>query len=275
MFRILLCLLTCCATLVSKETIILVSVPSYTKIVQELVGQEATVVSIVPPGISFHTFEPSPKDTKTLLSATLWFTIGDPFEERIFKKLEFQNETIKTVDLREGIPLIYTACCHAGADPHIWLSPHLMKQQIQTIVSALKNTFPNISIQKRSEILLERIQNLETVFNTLLNHPGGTVVVAHGAFAYLCRDYGIEQLSIEHEGKEPTFASFTSLIEKASKKGVKTVFSLKQYPKKGIQRVADIINAQIIELDPYAGNYFESMQYIAEQFHRAIQEEHE
>lgn len=260
----------------NQEKIILVSVPAYTQIVQELVGEEAIVHPVVPAGVSFHTFEPSPKHIQTILSASLWFIIGDPFETRILKKIFSSEQKIHVVDLRHDIHLIQNSCTHAGTDPHIWLSPRLMKTQIETMAKELEKIFPEKDIKERSKALLSKINTLNLYVDSLLHEThNGSVVVAHGAFAYLCRDYNIEQLSIEHEGKEPTLAALTSLIEKASQKRVKTVFSLKQYPKKGINYVAGILGARVVELDPYAENYFETIQNIAKNFQEAIQEEDE
>lgn len=278
MHLLFLLLFSCYAPLVgnqgvgNQEKIILVSVPAYVHIVQEIVGEKAIVYSVVPAGVSFHTFEPSPKHIQTILSAAVWFTIGDPFEERILKKISSSSHNIQVVDLRTDIATLHNSCAHSGTDPHIWLSPRLMKKQIETMTRELEK----IDIQANSKEVLLKIDSLIKLVDNLLSKAhNGCIVVAHGAFAYLCHDYDIEQLSIEHEGKEATFASLTSLIEKASQKGVKTVFSLKQYPKKGINYVAHILGARTVELDPYAENYFEMMENIAKSFQEAIQEEHE
>ena len=255
---------------------ILVSIPAYRQIVQEMAGEGVRVQSLIPPGISFHTYEPRPKDIEEAFSSILWFYIGDPFEEKIARALTSHQSTIFRVDLRKGLSLINNSCCHAGADPHIWLDPRMMKVQLSTIGEALKKAFPEKAedIERRLGVLMGKADALtEQVDRLLRPMKGKIIVVAHGAYAYLCREYGFEQICVEKEGKEPTLGSFTSLIQKAQAFHVKTIFSIKQNPKIGIERVGDILGAKIVELDPYTENYFDNMLSTAEHFYEAMHEE--
>lgn len=259
-----------------EQVNILVSIPVYKKIVQELIGEKAVIHSVVPPGISFHTYEARPKDIEPAFSAVLWFYIGDPFEEKIKKALFSHQSTIELIDLREGVPLITQCSCHAGADPHIWLEPHLMKTQILTIANALKKKFPTESsdIDTRLQVLEKKIETLITQVDALLlPMKGRVIVIAHGAYAYLCKQYGLTQLSVEKEGKEPSLHTITQLLQQAKEAHVKKVFATKQFPKIGIERVASMLDAEVITLDPYSEEYFENMLTTVHQFHEAMNEE--
>ena len=201
-----------------EKPCIAVSVPAYTEIVQELSGDLARVCCLVPAGVSFHTYDPRPQDIEGIYQCSLWFSIMDPFEDKIANALLSHHASIKRIDLRAHLPLITHSCCNASVDPHIWINPHLMKIQLFTIASALKELFPEhkTEIEKRLTILLEKMDELITeVDGLLLPCKGRFIVVAHGAYGYLCHEYGIEQLSLEQEGKEPSLASFSSLIKKA------------------------------------------------------------
>ena len=252
---------------------ILVSVPAYTEIVQELSGDLAPVRCLVPANVSFHTYEPRPKDIESVFSCSLWFSLMDPFEDKIANALLSHHAPIKRVDLRANLPLITQSCCNTGTDPHIWLDPHLMKTQLETIAEALRQEFPEHreDIDRRLVTLKEKLDILIIQVDTLLRPTKGRLfVVAHGAYAYLCKQYGIEQLSLEQEGKEPSLASFTSLIQKAQSHHVKTLFSLRQYPKIGIEKAAEILGARVIELDPYSEKYFENIFFTAQSLHEAM-----
>jgi zinc transport system substrate-binding protein len=92
-----------------------------------------------------------------------------------------------------------------------------------------------------------------------------TILVAHPAYGYFCRDYQLRQISIEFEGKDPTPRQLTKVLEDARQNQIKKVFIQKQYSNKGARLIASTLNASVINLDPYSENYFSSMLEIAQQ----------
>ena len=244
-----------------------------------MAGDTIPVHSVVPAGVSFHTFDPTPSQIEPLCHATLWFTIGEAFEKKILQTLSGLGTNPVVVDLRNGVPLIedeHVHCAEGAADPHIWTSPKLMKIQLTTIRNGLQNLFPEQKeeIGQRYEALQKQVDALIRDADVKLgNAKDSIIVVAHGAYGYLCRDYGICQLSIESGGKEVTVKTLESVITQAKAKGVHTVFALKQYPRKGIERVSEILGAKVIELNAYQPDYFGGEQFTIQSFHDAIGEE--
>jgi zinc transport system substrate-binding protein len=264
---------------VDSLPVVLVSVAAYQDIVQEMAGNEIRVQSVVPAGVSFHTFEPTPGHVLSLSTATLWLTIGMPIEKTVLRALQSAGKLPVVVDLRAGLTLIRDTECHCsegGADTHIWTSPRMMKAQLTTIRDALISIFPTKKegFDSRHLALQQRMDELIAYTDEKLSkETGKIIVIAHGAYDYLCRDYGIRQRALETGGKEATARSLHTLILEAKDKGVKTVFSLKQYPRKGIERVAEALDAKVIELDAYQPGYFAGIRYTAEALHLALEEE--
>jgi zinc transport system substrate-binding protein len=274
-----MCLFFTTAYTTEEKSVVLVSVAAYQGIVQEMAGSNVNVMSVVPSGMSFHTFEPTPHLARTLSSATLWFTIGETFENKIINALRSSGTIPVVVDLREGVTLLHTTeghCCHEEIDTHMWTSPRTMRSQLSTIRNALVSSFPPMKegIEERYLLLQQRIDMLISEMDTKLSgETGKIIVIAHAAYGYLCHDYGIDQRAIEVGGKEATPKRLHALIQEATSKGVKTLFSLKQYPRKGIDRIAEVLNAHVVELDAYQPDYFASMTSTAEAFHKALKEE--
>jgi len=269
MVRVSFLLLTLCSSLMASETI-LVSVSAYQGLVQELVGPDIQVTSVVPAGADLHTFEPTPRHMQELTKGTIWFTIGEPFEENLRAALP----AILTVDLRKGIELIQEegSSHSSGADPHIWTNPKLMLTQLKTIYEALSSLYP--SLEERYRALCRKIVALiEEIDGLLKKAKGSVIVIAHGAYTYLCHEYGIEQLSLEYGEKEPTLAKIQLLLSKAKEHRVKTVFSLKQHSKNGIERVAQLLGGSVVELDPLSPDYINDMKKTAMAIHEAICEQ--
>ena len=101
-----------------ERPLVLVSVPPYLSVVQEIAGESINVEAIVPPNSSFHSFDPTPKKIHFFRQAKLVFTVGEPFEHKIQEALQQQKNPLVIVDLRTGLPSV-----KSHADPHIWTSP--------------------------------------------------------------------------------------------------------------------------------------------------------
>jgi zinc transport system substrate-binding protein len=253
--------------------IILVSVPPYQSIVQEIAGNSICVQSIVPPNTNFHSFDPTPKRINELRHARLWYTIGEPFEYKIREALLRQKNPPILVDLRMELSLIEEG---GGFDPHIWTSPSMMIRQLDTIRDGLVRVFPEMEeeITERYAFVRDCCLQLVAEADAYLSHQKGKIlVIAHDAYAYLCRDYEIEQCSIESGGKEATVGSLDELIKKAQKRGVKKVFSVAQHSKQGITRIAQVLGATVVALDPSQLDYFAGEREAIRAFGNALEEE--
>ena len=262
---------TCLAA--EERPVVLVSVSPYLRIVQEIAGNSINVQSIVPPNISFHAFDPTPKKINELRQAKLWYTIGEPFERKIKETLCHQKMPPVLVDLRMGLSLIGD---EGSFDPHIWTSPTMMLAQLDTIRDGLIRVFPEMEeeITERYSLVREQCSQLKAQAKTYLSDQKGKVlVIAHGAYGYLCRDYGIEQLAIESGGKEATVGALDELIKKARERGVKTIFSVAQHSSQGVNRIAQVLHAKVVELNPSPIDYFTEESETIRAFGNALEEE--
>ena len=262
---------TCLAA--EERPVVLVSVSPYLRIVQEIAGNSINVQSIVPPNISSHAFDPTPKKINELRQAKLWYTIGEPFERKIKETLCHQKKPPVLVDLRMGLSLIGG---EGSFDPHIWTSPTMMMAQLDTIRDGLIRVFPEIEeeITERYSLAREQCSQLIAQAKTYLSDQKGKVlVIAHGAYGYLCRDYGIEQLAVESGGKEATVGALDELIKKARERGVKTIFSVAQHSSQGVNRIAQVLHAKVVELNPSPIDYFTEESETIRAFGNALEEE--
>lgn len=249
------------------QTRVLVSIAPQKYLVEEIGGEFVSVSVIVPAGASSHTYEPTPKQIVSMRDGEIWFRLGESFEQRLARVLP-QAEII---DQREGIELLGSGCgcCHHGEpDPHIWLSPRLLKIQSRQIVEALSRKDPEHASLYRENLkrLEERLSALDAEMASLLSKAPKTILVSHPAYGYLCRDYGLTQLPIEMEGREPTPRYLTDLILNARKLNLQMVFLQQQHSVKGGMRVAKELRAKTLFLDPYAENVIDNLREIAKAF---------
>lgn len=280
MLRILLFCLFFCSSLCA-EPHVLVTIPVYKGFIQRIAGNKISVDLMVPVGASAHTYEPTPKQVIQASKADIWFTTGELFETRALKALQAYNTNLKQVDLRQSLDLIPSGhhhcqsghCHHGDYDLHFWLSPRMARQQVQTIVKALQARYPQDAalFAANGDTLTKELTALDQELTSLLG-DGKTkrlVIVAHPAYGYMERDYGVEQLSIEVEGKDPTPKQLTSLISKAKNLGIKVIYTEPQYPNKGAKLVAAQLQVPTLELDPYSEDYFTMMRKTGREFSKA------
>lgn len=261
------------------EPQVLVTIPVYKGFIQKIAGDKVAVNLMVPVGASAHTYEPTPKQVIQASKADMWFTTGEQFETRALKALQAYNPRLQQVDLRQGLALIQAGhhhcahCSHSDYDLHFWLSPRLAKQQVETIVKALQARYPQDSqyFAANGAALIRELTDLDNELVGLLG-DGSTkrlIIVAHPAYGYMDRDYGIEQLSIEVEGKDPTPKQLTGLVSRAKQIGVKVIYTEPQYPNKGAKLIASQLGVPTVELDPYAEDYFTMMRNTGRAFAKA------
>lgn len=253
---------------------VLVSIGPYKLFIEKIAGDTVEPILMVPAGASTHTYEPTPKQMIVASRADIWFTIGESFEARALQALQAHNPKMAAVDLRQGVSMINVSpgsggcsCCHAhGQDPHIWLSARQDKIQVKTIADALSRRYPENAeyYQKNLEGLLEELDKLDADIVSILKPvQQRTILVSHPAYAYFCRDYGLKQLSIEFEGKDPTPLQLTRVLNEARAEHINKVFVQLQYSSKGARLFANELGAKVIVLDPYSEDFFSSMRQIA------------
>lgn len=256
--------------------LVLVTVAPHKFFVEQISENTIPVQLMVPVGASSHTYEPAPKQILLAVNGDIWFTIGESFEPKASRSLTSYNPKMQIVDMRQGVRLIrddghhHCCSCHPGAeDVHYWLSARESKAQALTIFNALSARYP-----EKKELLtrgynkfisdLDKLDQ-ELVF-ILKPVEGRSILVSHPAYSYLLRDYGMNQISIEFEGKDPTPFQLTNTLRDAKNAKVTKVFVQPQYPSKGATLVAKEVGAKVVTLEPYSENYFESMREIAKEF---------
>jgi zinc transport system substrate-binding protein len=254
---------------------VLVSINPYKYLVNRIAGKTLRAVVLVPPGSNMHTYEPTPKQIMQASKADIWLITGESFEEKVHPSLESYNPQMARIDLREGIDLIcapeHHGCkhCSKGCDLHYWLSPRIMAEQAKIVAKELKKKYPEHSRLYEANLrkFTKDLEILDDEFETFLAPlKDRAIFVSHPAYGYLARDYNLSQYTIEFEGKDPTPKQLTAILKTAREHNIKTVFIQKQYNNKGARLVADELNADLVELDPYADDYILEMRRIAARF---------
>lgn len=248
---------------------VVVSVPPQEEFVKAVGGDRVQVTVMVPPGADPHTYEPLPKQMQELSQAQIYLMVGSSLEFEMvwMDKLKSVNPHMKVVNSSQGLEFISAG--EGEADPHVWVSPRNARVMVENTYQALVEADPDNQkfYQENRDQYLEKLDQMDQNLTTSLEKvKGGKILVYHPAWAYLCRDYGLEQVSIEKEGKEPTSQDLSRLVDQARQDHIKLVFVSPQHSQTSAQVIADAIGARLVVVDPLASNYLENMYQVAEAF---------
>lgn len=249
---------SCAPTQTTDENTLYVSILPLRSIVQQIVGDDFKVEVLVPPGASPETFEPTARQFVNLNKAQLVFNVGlIDFETTLLNKMEDQE---KVVNLSRGIDLIEGTCSHAGhhhahgVDPHVWTSPKALQHMAANAYKAIRNACPDsVKYETRYNRLQARLKELDARTAEKIARSGVEYfIVYHPALTYFARDYGLRQVAIEADGKEPSAKQLTAIIRQAREDGVRKIFYQSQFPASTVEIIARDIDAEFVEIDPLA-----------------------
>ncbi len=247
-----------------------VSIAPQKYFVERIGGNEVEVEVMVKSGESPATFNPNPKKMSRLANAKLYFSIGVPFEKIWISRIKAIQPDLKIIPLNRNMPLHNElpsdTHSHEEGDPHIWTNPSLAKKMAAEIEAVLSKEKPdraeffknnNLALAQDLDILDQEIRDI------IATGKNRSFMVFHPAWSYFAEAYGLEQISIEHQGKEPGPRALQEIINRGKKLHIKIIFVQKQFGLSVAKKVAKMIGATVQEMDPLAENYFENMRQTA------------
>jgi zinc transport system substrate-binding protein len=222
-------------------------------------GDKVEVTVIVPPGAEPHTFEPTPSQMREVAKADLYVMNGAGLEFWMNKVLKV-NKKMAIVDSSKGVALLQES--GGEMDPHIWISLRNAGLQVNNICSGLVQVDPTNKdyYTKNRDNYLQELQSLdEELSRSFISTKSKIFIVHHPAWAYFARDYGLEEVPLMENEKEPGPKYLGEVVDLAKKNNIMTIFVEPEYNPKAAEVIAREMNASIISLDPLAKNYLENM----------------
>ena len=280
---------------------VFVSIAPQKYFVQQIGRELVDVQVMVQPGADPHTYEPKPKQMVALTKAQLYFAIGVEFERARLKKISATHPQLKVVYTDKGIQKIPMSTPHlhdeeknreidrhhpeaeygskddqqaqGRLDPHIWLSPPLVMTQARTILAALQEVDPvhRFLYEANYGGFSSEIANLDAALSsTFAGKHGLQFIVFHPAWGYFAHTYGLKQIPVEIEGKNPKPAQLKELIVNAKEKDIKVIFVQPQFSAKSAALIAREIDGQVVFADPLAEDWADNLRAVADKFKAAL-----
>jgi zinc transport system substrate-binding protein len=265
------------------ELNIIVSILPQSEFAEKIGGDKVNVTVMVPPGADPHIYEAKPDQLRAVSNAALYMKLGSglEFELAWMDKISGINRNMSVIDCSRGIDLIKgnSEETGSGTDPHIWLSPGNVKIIIENMFQGIVDidTLNNNALNKQyyesnKENYLQEINNLDKEITRILStKKNKNFMVYHPAWTYFAKDYGLVQIPIEIEGKEPTPRGLEYLIKQAKENNIKVIFASPQFSTKSAEVIAKEIGGTVILIDPLEKDYIKNMEKVAKIFDKYME----
>ncbi len=247
-------------------------------------GEHVNVIKMIPPGVSPHDYEPTPKDIAALVNGDLFVYNGAGLEGWVEKVIEnLEGKDLKIVNASEHIDLIEGSHQHhdedgdehdedgdeheehgdedeheLAMDPHVWLDPMNALKQAEEIKNALVelDAANANDYEANYQALKEQLIALDNQYKEeLKNVKRKEFFVSHAAFGYLAKKYDLTQQSISGiiPADEPSPSELAEIIDHAKELNIKYILLDPRDVTKISEMVASEIGAKTALINP-AGN---------------------
>lgn len=251
---------------------------------EKIVGDKYSINCITPSGSNPESFDATPSQMMALGNSVLYFKVGYlPIEDILIERTASNNPNLKIVNCSEGIEIIgephihhehddsdeHGEECnhgHAAGDPHIWSSVTTARIMTKNMYNTMLLTdSANTDFYTESLNKLNReFSKTDSIIRSYIDKaPSKSFIIYHPALSYYSKDYGLNQLSIEADGKSPSPMRMKELIDQARAKNVKVVFIQQEFDIKNAETIAKEIGATIVTINLLSYEWHNEMIKIA------------
>jgi zinc transport system substrate-binding protein len=238
-------------------------------------GDKFSIEVVVPGGQEAESYDPTPRQMVEVSRCRAYLRIGYVgFEQIWMPSIKANNPEIRVFDLSEGFPVLHGNDAEAvdnhfhpgGIDPHIWSSFGGAKVIAANTLKAFVALDPKDESFFRTnyEHLNAELDALEDSVRLQMEPlRGKAFVIYHPALTYFAREFGLRQLCIEDNGKEPSPAGMKELIDQVHRYGAKIVFVQVNFDTKNVEMLAKETGCRIVRINPMGYDWFADMRLIA------------
>ena len=244
-----------------------VTISPYKYFVDQIAKGKVDVNVMVSNGNNPETYEPYAQQMMELSKSALYLKVGSiGFEQTWMKKLQDNAPDMKVIDTSVGIKPAKTP--GGNIDPHVWMSCSNARIIASNILKALCELEPKNKafFEKNYQSLLSIIDKRDSTIKESFKKDPDLVrkfVIYHPILTYFARDYQLEQLAIEEEGREPSASQLKSLIERARKEKIKFCLIQAEFANRNTTTFINESHTKPMDINPLQGDWNWAMQEAA------------
>lgn len=253
--------ITSCADKKDSKPVLSVSIEPQKYFLEQIVGDKYAIHTVIPNGSNPESFDPSPAQMVALGKSKAYFKVGFlGFENSWIDNIKKNNPELIISDCSENIQLHecedhgheHDGHSHEGPDPHIWSSPNTAAIMAKNMYNSLITIDPSNKelYRENHDKLQQQFQQTDSIIRSYIaKAPSKSFIIYHPALSYFAEKYGLKQLSIEFEGKNPSPAQIKQLIDIAKAEDVKVVFIQEEFDKKNTETIASEIGGKVLSIN--------------------------
>ena len=274
----------------ADKQVITVSIEPLRYFAEAIAGPDWKVETLVPNGASPETYDPTPRQLAQLAESKACLRIGYVGYELVWSSRLAENAPhVPFMNMSEGIDLIYDSHhahhhhgghpgnyeeqeeehqheapeAEGGVEPHVWNSPanaHIIAGNVLKAMITLDKAHAE-SYRLRHDSLCQQIDRCDSLVRELLSQPEASeaFMIYHPALSYFARDYGLTQIAIESDGKEPSAARMKELNELCKAHHVKVIFIQPEFDRRNAEAIAKQTGARIVSINPLSYQWEEEL----------------
>jgi zinc transport system substrate-binding protein len=213
---------------------------------------------------------------RSVAKAQFYFAIGVEFEKVWLPKFKDLNPAMQVIDLSEGIGKLPMSSAHhhdtshhheTGVDPHIWTSPRNVETIARNIYKALSGADRDHEAYYRQnlECFLQKVAQTDAQIRQILSaRPKGTkFMVFHPSWGYFAKAYGLTQVPVEVEGKNPKPRELVAIIKEAKQAHISAIFTQPEFSEASARIIAKELGIPVIKVSPLAADWSQNLIRIA------------
>lgn len=227
-------------------------------VVESIAGNRYRVHTLMPAGASPETYEPTPAQMVELENCEAVFRVGTlGYERTTLPQLLSTVPHTAVFDIGDDVQpltdLTQPAGSETNVDPHVWMSAFSLNVMAHSVCRALCRLDAEHEAYYRQNLarFCARHRHLDDSLRVALSRARPrSFLIHHPALAYFARNYGLRQIAVEHEGKEPSAARIRQLVTQAVADSVRTVFISKEHTGRAARRIAEQTGARVVIINP-------------------------
>jgi|LGVF01.1.fsa_nt_gb zinc transport system substrate-binding protein len=265
----ILLLSSCSSNEETTKPSIAVSIVPEEQFLRKIVLDKYDIVTLIPSGSSPETYQPSPKQLRALEESDLYFSIGVATEKANILPILDDNKKIDIIDLAEGVDLLfeprYFDLKETSRDPHIWLSPKRTIEIVKIMEKELIVKYPEDKdfFSKNANDYILELEDLDNYIKekiALLENKN--FIIYHPSYGYFAKDYGLNMIAIELNGKTANIDRLDTIIEIAEKENIRAVYYQSEMSSKQAKIIASEIGAIAIQIEPLSLDYIKNQKIL-------------
>ena len=236
--------------------------PILTDFIERVGGDKVEVIQVMPLGADVHSFQPKAAQVAKMQESALIFAMGKNIEQYLGGLKQTLQGDQQIIEVGRSIPSqkvdadpIYSCCpAHSkGAiDPHWWHNVENAERAVKVIAAALEEADSTNKgyYQDNATALRKEYRNLHNWVKSEVSKipkKQRTLVTAHAAFAYFCKEYKFEAAYVEGLSRESEISAkqFANTVKTLKDKKVRAVFPEKLANPKMLKQIALETNAKV------------------------------